>query len=70
MINIDNNLDKSVCGKNIAAECDVSISHRDKSETARCSAAQTRQRKRMAKLYPADLKALKGPPDRACTLTT
>ena len=65
MVNIYN-LDKSVCAKHIAAECGVSISHRDKSETARRSAAQTRQRQRMAKLYPADPKALKGPPDRAC----
>ena len=60
------NLDKSVCAKHIAAECGVSISYRDKSETARRSAAQTRQRQRMAKLYPAAPKALKGPPDRGC----
>ena len=65
MINIYN-LDKSVCAKHIATECGVSIFHRDKSETARRSAAQTRQRKCMAKLYPADPKALNGPPDRAC----
>jgi len=62
MINIYN-LDKSVCAKHIAAECGVSDSHRDKSETARHSAAQTRQRQRMAKLYPADPKAVKGSPD-------
>jgi len=60
------NLYKSVCAKKIVAECGVSISHKDKSETARHSAAQTRQRQRMAKLYPADLKELKGPPDQAC----
>ena len=60
------NLYKSVCAKKIAAECGVSISHRDKSETARHSAAQTMQRQCMVKLYPADLKELKGPPDRAC----
>jgi len=41
MINIYN-LDKSV--KHITTECGVSISHRDKSETARRSAAQTTQR--------------------------
>ena len=57
------NLDNSVCAKHIAVECGVSISHRDKSEMARRSAAKTRQRKRMAKLYPADPKALNGPPD-------
>ena len=62
MINIYN-LDKSVCAKHIATECGVSIFHRDKSETARRSAANTRQRKHMAKLYPADPKALNGPPD-------
>lgn len=60
------NLDKSVCAKHIAAEDGVSISHRDRSETARRSAAQTRQKQRMAKVYPDDPKALKGPPDRAC----
>jgi len=41
MINIYN-LDKSVCAKHTATECGVSISHRDKSEAARRSAAQTR----------------------------
>ena len=58
MINIYN----SVCAKYIAAQCGVSISHSDKSKMA----AQTRQRQRTAKLYPADPKALTGPPDRAC----
>jgi len=61
MINISN-LDKLVCAKHIATECVVSISHRDKSKMTRRSAAKTRQRKRMAKLYPADPKALNGPP--------
>ena len=44
----------------------VSISHRNRSETARCSVAQTRQRQLLAKIYPDDLKAQKGPPERAC----
>ena len=59
-------LDKAVCAKHFAAENGISISHRDRSETARGSAAQTRQRQRLAKNYPDDLKAQKGPPDRAC----
>ena len=46
-------------------ESGVSISHRDRIETARCSTAQTRQR-RLAKNYPDDLKAQKEPPDQAC----
>jgi len=33
---------------------------------ARRSAAQTRRRQHMAKLYSDDPKALKGPPDQAC----
>ena len=65
MINIYQ-LDKAVCAKHFAAENGISISHRDRSETARRSAAQTRQRQRLAKNYPDDLKAEKGPPDRAC----
>ena len=44
----------------------VSISHRDRSEAAKHSAAQTRQRQRLAKNYPDNLKAEKGPPDQAC----
>ena len=57
MINIYN-LDKSIC-----TQCGVSVSHRDNCETARRSAAQTMQRQCTAKLYPADPKALNGPPD-------
>ena len=56
-------LDKAVCAKHFAAENGISISHRDRSETARRSAAQTRQRQHLAKNYPDDLKAQKGPPD-------
>ena len=54
------NMDKAVCAKHIATE---SISHRDRSETARRSAAQTRQKQHLAKIYPDDLKAHKGPQD-------
>ena len=50
-------MDKVACAKHYAAE---SISHRDRSETARHSVAQTRQRQCMAKFD--DLKAQKGPP--------
>ena len=58
-------LGKAVCAKHIAAESGISISHRDRSETARHSVAQTRQRQRLAKIYPDDLKAQEGPPDQA-----
>ncbi len=44
MINIYN-LDKSVCAKHMAAQAGVSISHRDRSETARRSALQHRESK-------------------------
>ena len=50
-------MDKVACAKHYAAE---SISHRDRSETARHSVAQTRQRQCLAKFD--DLKAQKGPP--------
>ena len=43
----------------------LSISHRNRSETARRSTAQMRQRQRLAKIYPDDLKAQKGPPEQA-----
>ena len=59
-------LDKAVCAKHIAAESGISISNGDRSETARHSVAQTRQRQQLAKIYPDDLKAQKGLPDRAC----
>ena len=58
MLNI-HKLDKAVCAKHIATESSVSISHSDRSEIARRSAAQTRQRQHLAKIYPDDLKAQK-----------
>ena len=51
------------CAKHFAAE---SISHKDRSETARHSVAQMRQRERLAKIYLDDLKGQKEPPDQAC----
>ena len=56
MINIYT-LDEAVCYIS-----GVSISHRDRSETARHSVAQTRQRQYLAKICPDDLNAQKGPP--------
>ena len=53
-------MDKAVCAKYIADESG------DRSETVRCSVAQMRQRLRLAKIYPDDLKTQYTPPDRAC----
>ena len=59
-------LDKSVCAKHLAALDGCSVSYRDRSENARRSAAQKRQKQRLAANVPDDPIALQGPPDRAC----
>ena len=62
-------LDKSICAKHLAGLEECSISYREKSESARSSAAM-RQQQRLASSLPTDLTAVHGPPDGVCHFNT
>ena len=63
-------LDKSVCGKHLAALNECSVSYREKTETSKRASAAKRQQQRLASSVLTDPTATHGPPDRACHFKT
>ena len=63
-------LDKSACGKHLAALNECSVSYHEKTETAKRASAARRQQQRIASSIPTDPTAVLGPPDRACHFKT